>query len=77
MRSINEVLAPQKFKSDFQVKREKQLIAVKKKAGTVNQIMSKLVSTRINQGLRPNQATKRPFMDINASATPSPYQPSK
>jgi hypothetical protein len=73
MRSINEVLAPQKFKSDFQVKREKQLLAVKKNSSSVNQKNNCIKQARINTGLRLPDGIKRPFMDYNAPAPPSSY----
>ncbi len=78
MRSINEVLVPQKFKSDFQVKRDKQLAAAKDRSLTYDEKLRLATKRRRfeNPSLQKN-GVRRPFIDYNAPAPSSDYQPPK
>ncbi len=72
MLSINEVLKPQKFKSDFEVKRERDQEVQKTK--NVKYRMKKLIDLKKSIGSR---VTRNYYIDRDAVANPSPYQPPK
>ena len=72
MLSINEVLKPQKCKSDFQVKREREQEV--QKAKNVKYRIKKLIEFKKSIG---TIVTRKYYIDRDALANPSPYQPPK
>jgi len=73
MISINDVLHPQVFKSDFQVKRERKLSVVKVNTKKYQDSRNDY-NRNIKHGIDVKK-TRRPFINFDDSANASHYQP--